>query len=89
MAKPASTDLRQRVVLAVLAGQSHRVVAERFGVAPSSPSKWTRHYLETGSFEARRMGGHRQRLLQPHEAFIMEWVEKVSHVQSLLVDGTH
>ena len=80
MAQPASTDLRKRVVLAVLSGQSHRVVAGRYDVAPSSPSKWTRHYLETGSFAARRMGGHRLRLLEPHEAFILARVAELAHV---------
>ncbi len=80
MAKPASTDLRKRVILAVLSGQSSREVAERFDVAPSSPSKWTRLYRETGSFAPRSMGGHRPRLLAEHEAFIMQRVREMSHV---------
>jgi len=80
MAKPASSDLRKRVILAVLAGQSSRAVARRFNVAPSSPSKWTQHYRETGSFEPRKMGGHRRPLLEPHESFIMTRVTEMSHV---------
>jgi transposase len=80
MAKPASIDLRKRVVLAVLAGGSSREVADRFGVAPSTPSKWTRHYRETGSYEASRMGGHRRRFLEPHENFIVKRVAETSHI---------
>ena len=80
MAKPASIDLRKRVVIAVLSGASSRTVAERFGVAPSSPSKWTRHYRQTGSFEAGRMGGHRPRLLEPHEDLIMKRLTETSHI---------
>jgi transposase len=86
MAKPASSDLRKRVILAVLAGQSSRAVARRFNVAPSSPSKWTQHYSETGSFELRKMGGHRRPLLEPHESFIMTRVTEMSHVT---VRGLH
>jgi len=86
MAKPASGDLRKRVVLAVLAGQSSRSVAERFGVAPSSSSKWTQHYRETGSFEPRKMGGHRRPLLEPHEPFVMSRIAEMSHVT---VRGLH
>ena len=70
MAKPASTDLRKRVVLAVLAGGGYRAVARRFDVAPSSPSKWTSHYRSTVSFESGKMGGHRRPLLELHEAWI-------------------
>ena len=80
MAKPASIDLRKRVVLAVLAGGSSREVADRFGVAPSSPSKWTQHYRETGSYEAGKMGGHRPRLLEAHEDFILKRIAETSHV---------
>jgi len=80
MAKPASSDLRRRVVKAVLAGQSCRAVAKRFNVAPSSPSKWTQQYHETGSFKPRQMGGHRRPLLEPHATFILARVTELSHV---------
>lgn len=80
MAKPASSDLRKRVVEAVLAGESNRAVADRYCVAPSSPSKWTQHYLQSGSFEARRMGGHRPRILEPHEDVIMKRIAETPHV---------
>ena len=80
MAKPASIDLRKRVVLAVLAGDACRAVAKRFNVASSSPSKWTRQYLDTGSFAPRKMGGHRCRLLEPHKAWIMGRIAKTPHV---------
>lgn len=80
MAKPASIDLRKRVVLAVLEGESSRSVAERFGVAPSSPSKWTQRYRQTGSFEAGRMGGHRTCLLREHADLIAAHISQTSHI---------
>ena len=41
MTRPLSLDLRERVVASVLAGESCRSVAERFGVAVSSVVKWS------------------------------------------------
>ncbi|MFK7941551.1 MAG: helix-turn-helix domain-containing protein, partial [Paracoccaceae bacterium] len=40
MSKALSVDLRTRVLAAVAAGASHRVVAERFGVSAASVSRW-------------------------------------------------
>lgn len=45
MVRPLSNDLRERVVSAVLAGETCRAVAARFGVSVSSVVKWARHIL--------------------------------------------
>lgn len=48
MTKPASIDLRFRVVMAMIVDGNCRAVANRFGVAPSSVVKWTKRFRETG-----------------------------------------
>jgi transposase len=73
-------DLRERVIAAVLAGESCRSVAARFGVAVSSFVKWSQRYRATGSVAPGKMGGHRKRLLEPHRAFILEQIARVPHL---------
>src|SRR6476661_3352510 len=60
MTRPLSNDLRERVVAAIVGGESCRSVASRFGVAVSSVVKWSQRYRATGS-----VGGHRKRVLEP------------------------
>jgi putative transposase len=59
MTRPYSLDLRERVVAAVLAGESCRTVAKRFKVSVSSVVKWSQLYRATGSVAAKQMGGNR------------------------------
>jgi len=59
MARAYSLDLRERMVTAVLRGQSYRKVASTFGVSVASVVKWSQRFRTTGSAAARRMGGHR------------------------------
>lgn len=80
MTRPYSNDLRERVVAAVGAGQSCRVVAERFDIAVSSVVKWSQRFRATGSVSPGQMGGHRRRILVPHRAFIIERIEQTSHL---------
>lgn len=80
MARPLSNDLRQRVVAAVLAGESCRAAASRFGVAVSSVVKWSHRYRATGSVRPGKMGGHRKPLLDPHRAFIVERIKQMPHL---------
>ena len=80
MTRPLSIDLRERVVAAVLAGESCRSVAARFGVAVSSVVKWSQRHRATGSVAPGKMGGHRKRALEPHRAFIMERIAQTSHL---------
>jgi len=80
MVRPLSNDLRERVVAAVVGGESCRAVAARFGVAVSSAVKWSQRYRATGSVAPQRMGGHRQRRLEPYRAFILERIGHTPHV---------
>jgi len=80
MARPLSNDLRERVVGAVLAGESCRSVAERFDVAVSSVVKWSQRRRRTGSVAPGKIGGHRKPVLVPHRAFIVEQLERTPHL---------
>lgn len=80
MAGPLSTDLRERVVAAVLAGESCRTAASRFGVSVSSVIKWRRRYRQTGSVAPGQMGGHRRPVLTDHRAFILERISQTPHL---------
>ncbi len=80
MVRPLSNDLRERVVSAVLAGESCRAVAQRFGVAVSSVVKWSQRRRATGSVAPAKMGGYRKRVLEPHRAFIVERINQTPHL---------
>jgi transposase len=78
MTRALSNDLRERVVSAVVSGESSRSVAARFGVAVSSVVKWSQRYRATGSVTPGKMGGHRRRVLVPYRAFIIERINQTS-----------
>lgn len=59
MGRAYSLDLRERVVGRVMAGDSCRTVAKRFGVSVASVVKWSQRFRATGSAAARPMGGRR------------------------------
>ena len=80
MTAPLSNDLRERVVTAVLADESCRAVAVRFGVAVSSAVKWSQRHRATGSVAPGKMGGHRRRVLEPHRDFIVERLKRTPHL---------
>ena len=80
MTKAYWNDLRERVVAAVVAGDSCRTVAARFGVSVSSVVKWSQRWRTTGSVAPDKMGGYRPVLLEPHRDFIVEQVRQSSHV---------
>lgn len=80
MVKPYSNDLRERVVKAVLAGDSCGAAADRFGVSKSSAIKWTRLFRRTGDVSPGKMGGHRKPVLEPHRAFIFERLRQTPHL---------
>jgi putative transposase len=80
MTRPLSLDLRERAVASVLAGESCRSVAERFGVAVSSVVKWSQRQRTTGSVAPGKMGGHRKPVLDPHRAFIIERITQIPHL---------
>src|ERR1700674_3086499 len=63
MARPYSTDLRDRVVASVTGGRTCRATAALFGVSVASVVKWSQRFRATGSAAAYWMGGHRPRIL--------------------------
>jgi len=71
MARPYSQDLRDRVVGSVSNGRSCRATAALFGVSVSSVVKWSQRYRATGSAAAKKMGGHRRRLLLSERAWLL------------------
>jgi putative transposase len=80
MTRPLSNDLRERVVSAVLSGESCRAVALRFAVAVSSVVKWSQRYRASGSVTPGKMGGHRRPLLDPHRAVFLERIKQTPHL---------
>jgi transposase len=64
-------DLRLRIVRAVERG-SDREAARRFAVSPSAAITLMQGVRATGSAAPARFGGHRRRLLAPHESDLRE-----------------
>lgn len=57
MARPASVDLRKRVVEAANNGLTYKDAASQFDVGEASVSRWLALMRETGGVEAKAMGG--------------------------------
>jgi transposase len=70
MAKPYSQDLRDRLVRAVLSGQSRRSAARGFDVSPSCVIKLMQQFETTGGCLARKFGGHKRHALAEHEDMV-------------------
>lgn len=58
-----SSDLRDRVVAAVMSGATVRSAAERYGVSVASAVKWSQRYRATGSCAAKPRGGKKPYVL--------------------------
>ncbi len=69
---PLSSDLRTRVVAAVIAGGSCRTVSIRFDVSQKTVASWTKRYRLTGSIAPPPKTPARRRpsRLDPHRDFI-------------------
>jgi transposase len=63
MPRAYSLDLRERVVAAVISGQSCRDVARTYKISVASVVKWSQRFRATGSAAAKRMGGTKPRSL--------------------------
>ena len=74
MARPYSTDLRERVVTAVQqGGMSRRQAAAHFGVAISTAIAWVRRFRDTGSAAPGQMGGHKPKAIRgSHRDWLIE-----------------
>ena len=57
MAGPYSTDLRNRVLALIKAGETPEAAADRFAVAYSTAYRWAAALHDEGRREAKRMGG--------------------------------
>ncbi len=69
MGRPASLDLRERVIAAVeVEGMSRNRAAARFGVAVSSAIRWVERFRATGSAAPGRLGGHKPKTLRGEHA---------------------
>src|SRR3546814_14662513 len=79
MARPLSMDLRERVVARRRAGESIRAVASVFEIAPSTVSKWTQRWPETGDVKPAQFGGYRRRLLEPYQETVSAGVAGTPH----------
>ena len=75
MTAPLSQDLRERIVRAVEGGSSIRQAAVRYEVSPSAAVKLMRRVRETGSVAPGRIGGHRRRVLDPHQDLLRSLVD--------------
>ena len=74
MAKPYSTDLRERVVDAVVReGLSRRQAASRFGVGKKTAIDWVLRFRQTGSVAALPMGGKRpKKIVGEHRDWLVQ-----------------
>jgi len=80
MLRAYSTDLRERVVSAVVAGETTRIIADRFGIAVSSVVKWHQRYRATGSVAPGKTGGHRKIIPELHRDFIIDRINRTPHL---------
>ena len=75
MAASYSIDLRERVVAAVREGMSRREAAEVFKVSASVAVRWLQRVSETGSCQAKPMGGDRRsQRIEAHQAWLLSQV---------------
>ncbi|WP_371129820.1 IS630 transposase-related protein, partial [Phenylobacterium sp.] len=63
MARPYSSDLRDRVAGFVVSGGTCHEAAVRFGVGVATAVRWSHRLRTTGSAAARPMGGPRRAVL--------------------------
>lgn len=88
MARPLSTDLRDRLVLAVeREGISARTAAARFGVSVSSAIIWVRRQRETGSVVPSKIGGYKPNVLSgAHGDWLLERMQSDFTLRGLVVE---
>lgn len=74
MARPYSSDLRERVIEAVeREGLSRRQAASRFGVGIKTAIDWVQRFRKTGSVAAQPMGGRRpKKIVGEHRTWLVQ-----------------
>ena len=78
MVRAYSSDLRDRVVAAVMAGATVRAVAERFEVSVASVVKWSQRYRATGSAAAKPRGGKKPYVLTGQREWLLARIGRAS-----------
>ena len=77
MTRPLSTDLRERVVLAVEGGQSRRSAAKVFGVSAATAIRWVDQWRRTGSVAPKPQGGdNRSHRIEAYAEEILALIDK-------------
>jgi transposase len=71
MARPYSTDLRERVIASFAGGLPCRATARLFGVSVSNVVKWTKRWRSTGSAAALPMGGRKPLVLAAERDWLL------------------
>jgi transposase len=74
MAKGYSTDLRDRVVALVEAGESRREVARLLDLGASTTIRWMDRWQRTGSVAAKPGTGHCRSRLEQHRQWLLDLV---------------
>ena len=81
MVKPLSMDLRERVLAAIASGVSGRQAAERFGVSPSSVSRWRTRERVQGDARPKALGGDRKsHRIDAHKATILSLLDETPDI---------
>jgi putative transposase len=75
-----SRDIRERALAAVLAGESCRSAARRFGISAASMVRWMQRHRETGSVAPSKRGGGPKLKLEAHRDFLLERISQVPHL---------
>lgn len=77
MSKALSVDLRDRVLVAVSAGATHREAAERYGVSAASVSRWRALVREQGDARPKPLGGDRRSgRIEACKALVLSLIEE-------------
>ena len=81
MTRPLSTDLRERLVLAVEGGQSRRSAAKVFGVSAATAIRWVDQWRRSGSVAPKPQGGdNRSHRIEAYAQEILTLIDEVPDI---------
>jgi transposase len=80
MTRAYSSDLRERVIGAVVGGLSARSVSKIFAVSASSAIKWVQQWRLDGRTAPSLVRGHRRAVLEPHAAWLLDLIGAQSDI---------
>ena len=81
MTRPLSTDLRERLVLAVEGGQSRRSAAKVFGVSAATAIRWVAQWRCSGSVAPKPQGGdNRSHRIEAYAEEILALIDKAPDI---------